>query len=539
MSSSPSTPKHRRAPTADPTRAPARSWPGALTAVAMVVSLLAMACGGGGTSQNPAAASGNADAGASAAPGIAVASRTGAGISAAKGDLAALSGTNACVGADGEPVSDTVKVAYLGADLAELAAVGLETLVIEEPGRMVSAYVDEVNANGGIGGQCVEFINYLWSLAEPEASFAEICSDLPTQQPIFVLALRGDGTDCIVAAAVPTIGLFSSAPEATVGQAGGRYYLDDGTNEFLLAASLEVARASGIVGASDGIGLLLAASGDVEAELAATSELIDDQGLQLAASASVPAAFGDLAALLLEKQVGLLASNLSDEEQALADQALAALPPEVAGAFEQIELFYLDTATRFRDAGVTAVGVSAGWSEVRRLMRAAERIGWHPQWITNDIQPATLTLTEAPEAQADNFYVVSARRAAGDAIPELDRSCITLRNSSSEVETFSHRHHTDAWSLIMATCDYLDVAFSAMSRVDGPLTQESFVQALSQTEYSTPYGARITFTSDNYSGSDRFRVLQADPGCVLNEWGCMRSVTDWIMPSAGAEGESG
>ena len=61
--------------------------------------------------------------------------------------------------------------------------------------------------------------------------------------------------------------------------------------------------------------------------------------------------------------------------------------------------------------------------------RAAELVDWTPTWITNDIQPATLTPTEAPERQAGNLVVVSARRAAGDAIPELDRSCMPLRNT--------------------------------------------------------------------------------------------------------------
>lgn len=41
----------------------------------------------------------------------------------------------------------------------------------------------------------------------------------------------------------------------------------------------------------------------------------------------------------------------------------------------------------------------------------------------------------------------------------------------------------------------------------------------------------ITFPSRNSSGADRYRVLQADPDCVLNFWGCMRSTTGWLMPA--------
>ena len=41
----------------------------------------------------------------------------------------------------------------------------------------------------------------------------------------------------------------------------------------------------------------------------------------------------------------------------------------------------------------------------------------------------------------------------------------------------------------------------------------------------------ITFSPANRNGAERFRVLQADPDCVLNFWGCMRSTTDWLLPA--------
>ena len=43
--------------------------------------------------------------------------------------------------------------------------------------------------------------------------------------------------------------------------------------------------------------------------------------------------------------------------------------------------------------------------------------------------------------------------------------------------------------------------------------------------------AIITFSPANRNGAERFRVLQADPDCVLNFWGCMRSTTDWLLPA--------
>ena len=156
-------------------------------------------------------------------------------------------------------------------------------------------------------------------------------------------------------------------------------------------------------------------------------------------------------------------------------------------------------------------------------MRAAERLDWFPQWVINDSQPAVLTLTGAPEEQVRRLVQISSRRAAGDPIPDSDRACVSLRNTSAEAPPFSHRTHTDAWNLITATCDSLDLVFAAMTRVAGPLTREALIDALALTDYETAHGSRISFAPDDHNGSDRFRVLRADPDCVLDEWGCMRA----------------
>ena len=46
-----------------------------------------------------------------------------------------------------------------------------------------------------------------------------------------------------------------------------------------------------------------------------------------------------------------------------------------------------------------------------------------------------------------------------------------------------------------ASCDYLDIVFSAVSRVDGPLTREAFVAALTETEYEAAHGSLVKFTA--------------------------------------------
>ena len=533
MRSNPSSPSPDRVPARPRILKLPRRWALAFAGALTVLSLTAAACGGGdsgGTAQTQTADS-EAVAAAPAPSSDFMATRPGAGIAAAGGNPQAVRGDNPC---EQTGSADPIIISYVGANLADLDAIGLEAIVVEEPGLVIDAYTNEVNFNGGINGRCVEFVPHLWSLADPVASFTQICTDMLTQQPIFYMSLRL--SDPVVQCAtiggqIPTIGLYSFTSSAALEQTGDRLYLDDGTVEHLLSASLDVAMSSGVIDARSPMGLLHGSSATAGMDISEPEAIIASFGLNLAAAADVPTAFGDLQLLLLEKQVRLLEGGLSDDEAAEAQRNLATLPPEAADLFGQMEQFYLEAANRFKDAGVTAVAATADWTDVRRLIRAAELVDWHPTWVANDIQPATIVLADVPKAQAENLVLVSNRRAAGDEVPALDQGCITLRNTASAASPFAHRLHTDAWTLITATCDYLDVAFSAMTRVQGPINTDTFVEALKDTRYDTQYGGLITFSPTDLNGAERFRVLQADPECVLNFWGCMRSTTDWLTPA--------
>ena len=524
-------PTRALAPTATRPKRP-RTRALALSGALAVLGLIAAACGEDGSSREAVQADTAGSEAATAEPTPSsdfMATRPGAGIAAAGGNPSAIQGDNPCNQPGGS--SDPVTIAYVGSNLAELEAIGLEAIVAEEPGRIISAYVNEVNFNGGINGRCVEFVNHLWSLADPASSFTQICNDLPPQQPMLILTLGvwPATLECAtLAAQIPTIGLYASIPAATFDQTGDRLYVDDGSVEHILSASLSMALSSAVIGPDDRIGLLHGSGASAGMGISESRAIIDGLGLETVATANVPAEYADLQLLLEEKTIGLLEGPL---EEGHAHEDLDHLPPELAELFEEMEHFYLDAAARFKDTGVTAVAATAGWADMRRLMRAAELTDWTPQWIANDIQPATIVLADSPKRQVENLVLVSSRRAAGDEVPDLDQGCVTLRNTASEAPPFAHRLHTDAYTLLTAICDYLDVAFSAMTRVRGRITADTFVEALNDTEYNAPYGGRITFAADDYGGAERFRVLQADPDCVLNFWGCMRSITDWSVPA--------
>ena len=466
-----------------------------------------------------------------------LASRTGAGAAAAGGDVSAFEG-------DECNPNDVVRIAYLGPNLAEFDAIGLGSLALEEPAWMISAYLDEVNAHGGIGGRCVVSSTHLLSWQDPAASFERVCSALRAAQPIVVLNLFGDvrGVRCLaVDAGLPMIGLYASVPATVQRQSRGRLFLDDGTAGYLLANSIEVARLSQIFAEGAQVGLLYGPPVGTEptgreynigADFDEVVNLTGSYNLIPGVITHVPVEFGDLANLGAEGRIRLLETGLTASELDRASNEYSALPPTQATLLAEIEQFYVDAARQHQESGVVAVFATAPWFEMRRMMRAAERIGWHPRWIASDIQGATLTLTGAPDAQASNFFLVSARRAAGDVIADLDRGCIGLRNSAADAPAFSYRHHTDAWSVLVATCDALDVSISALTRIDGPPTADAFVEQLSLIDYEAGFGGRLAFGPNDYSGADRFRVLRADPDCLLDEWGCMRAVTEWMEPSA-------
>lgn len=451
-------------------------------AAAAALALLASACGGGMEETSPIEGAANPE-NRTAETSSLMSTRPGAGIDAAGG---LLQGSGECPEnpAAGDP--KVRSIAWYGPDFEELASIGLETLDLDDPVLMLDSYIAEINRHGGLNGHCFRVDPYIWSLANPVESIGRICAEMPPTQPLAIMALGLDSFafQCLTAAAgIPAVTIlsFRSWAEMGIGLAPGRYFDDRGTREAMLAGSLEVAARAGEIDINDRIALLHAGASERQVAEEAAARL----GLRIT--------------------------------------AFAALPEQP----EEIPAFLAATATQWQNERVTAVATTAGWEETSRLMTEAEARGWLPTWLTSDLQTATLVLDDAPEQQAQNLIQASVWRAPGDPISSLDQGCVTLRNASG-AEVFGYRLHTDAWILLNALCDILDILFSAVSRAETPLTNESMAAALANSRLETPHGSLIAFDSGNQFSPNRMRMMSADPNCALNPWGCLRATTSWF-----------
>ncbi len=465
-------------------------------------------------------------------------SRTGEGITAAGGTVRV---GGPCPAAGDPARADTATIAVVTPDIDRLDEVGLGALVFDPGDRTFEAYINEINSLGGIRGTCFEFKYYEYGFTDIASDIGAICAELPTEQPLvmFGFVINDVIVGCTtLAAGIPTIGLYSQFPEAFFDQAGGLLLVDHGSLEFLLDNGVRAAADAGVLQRGDRVGLLHS-DDDSAASLQATlAHVAADRGLDVVASEGVPADLFGTAVVVIEERFRSLGGRLFGPDEAMFADAVLALPPELGDLLGRLRVHFLDAAEAMRAAGVETVVATGSWDAVRNLMRAAEAIGWRPRWVTNDTHLPMIVLTDAPPAQALNLVQVSSHRASDDPIDGLDRGCLSLRNTGTAAEPFSHRYHTDAWSVLTTICDYLDVVFGAASRVEGPLTREALLAELRATDYRAAHGQRVRFGAGDSYGSDGLRVLGADPDCLLNEWGCMRALSGWFEPTT-ATGDGG
>lgn len=298
--------------------------------------LAAAACGGAGDGLDSADATREptSPVGVSGA----ASSRTAAGIAATGGRLRTPEDAS-CPEPGIAAAPGSITLAWVGPDRT-LDEAGLDTLPVDEPSLIVEAYVNEVNAQGGIDGICFDLVVYSWDLSDPDASYRRICTDLPDQEPLVLLSMWMNDTVlrcATLGAQIPTVGIFTSLPDSALESAEGRLFFDDGSVEYLLSGSLQVAAGAETLTADDRMGLLVTDRASTASEIEAAGWAAERLGFDIVAVSQVPSEFGTVGVLIAERRVRLLEGGLTDSEVEEGLQHFAGLTDEEANVLRLLE----------------------------------------------------------------------------------------------------------------------------------------------------------------------------------------------------------
>jgi len=248
---------------------------------------------------------------------------------------------------------DTIRIGFIGADFGPLAEAGLAPDLGDQP-KIVQSVVDEINADGGIGGRHVEVrIKLVDGTAGPEAGQAA-CLEMTQDFGAFAVIVApavGRGVARCTAVTNPTLTLGATGfDQALYDEAEGRLFtLASGTSmstdrqyegwarimedEGLLAGST-----IGVVTAEQSPEFVAAAENGLVPEL-------EDLGYDVAVNVTLPCPEGD-----------------TD-----CDQHEAAVQ-------------------RMKDAGVDFVFMAAANLAGPTFVQAAENLDFHPRWAANGNQ---------------------------------------------------------------------------------------------------------------------------------------------------------
>jgi hypothetical protein len=176
---------------------------------------------------------------------------------------------------------DTISIGIAIADLEAVRAAGIsipETLTTEHLFDRWNKYAEAWNADGGINGRQIEFVQVTWDPLDP-ASFDELCAEASINQELFMV-LNGTGLNavamqCLVDAGVPVF----------YGDVVAQSLLDSGLM-VTLAPSTEVVARAGIkvwldetdLAAGAKVGVLASNSPSISAAGAAAQEALEEAG---------------------------------------------------------------------------------------------------------------------------------------------------------------------------------------------------------------------------------------------------------------------
>jgi hypothetical protein len=338
---------------------------------------------------------------------------------------------------------DTIRIGYLGADFGALADAGVAPDLGDQ--RLVTqAFVDDINAAGGIAGREIELDVQLFDPLAPEAG-AEACLALTQDFGAFaVIAGPGTGLEPVecVTVANDTLLLGSvSAPDSLLEEADGR----------LWDLSMSPDRLQrGWVADLDERGVLDGRVGVVTSDDQGRSDIVE--------SALVPAL----------------------EELGHDPVATVVLPcAEGDSDCDQHE----SAVQQLKDAGADVVLVDVTALAYGPLFEAARNLDFDPQWslagnwVTDTVAAFYEGSRDVLEgATGLSTFDLGPQDGSLPPTPEWERAC----NEIAAAAGAAYEEGTDAFGFAGTVCQLLRLFQRAAGSVDGEVGQASVIRALGE-----------------------------------------------------------
>lgn len=174
---------------------------------------------------------------------------------------------------------------------------------------------------------------------------------------------------------------------------------------------------------------------------------------------------------------------------------------------------------RFIVDGVDVALPLVGGSSLAGVMGFAESQGYRPLYLSTDYgeQTADVSGKSLPAEQYDGALAMTMKRAgeiAAGMVNEEAEACLSNYERYSGADIERRAPETGEFASILRTCDLLSLVLAGLHGAAGDLTRENYVAALENAGDFTPAGvAPGSFGPDDHSLVDHYRAIQWDAGC--------------------------
>lgn len=379
---------------------------------------------------------------------------------------------------------DTIKIGVIGADFGALAAAGLAPDLGDQP-KIVQSIVDEINADGGIGGRQVEVrLKLVDGVAGPEegqAACLEMTQDFGAFAVVLTPAISRNVARCTAV----------TNETLTLGPTGFDESLYEEAEGRLFTAGSDTSMST-------------------NRQYAAWAQLMDAEGVLDGKT------IGVVTAEQTPEFVAAAEDSLIPELEALGHEVAVNIPlpcPEGDTDCDQHEV----AVQQMKDAGVDFVFMAAANITGPTLVQAAENLDFHPAWAANGNQVTdTVSQFFASVKDAwDGAIGTSTVFALPDDLTEAAHRCnevVTERSGES------YEPGSDAFGFAAVLCLVVQLLDAAGDDIDAAeLGRASMIRGIEDLgEVTLNAGPPGSLSADKHDAGDH--VFLADFSAAAEEF---------------------